>query len=111
MTIACRPEAKCEEHMCDGSGWRNVGWHLQTPCCCKAGRAHKAASMCGICNGTGKRTIDVPVYGNPSEVDQMDVDCICNPAPTDDDLPEWWDLDIPGVDYDPPFRGNSYEGL
>lgn len=32
---------KCPLHMCDGSGWRDVGWHLLTPCYCAAGRARK----------------------------------------------------------------------
>lgn len=29
---------KCEQHMCDGSGLRDVGWHLLSPCYCEAGR-------------------------------------------------------------------------
>ncbi len=33
----------CEQHMCDGSGWRQAGgWHLLSPCYCEKGRAEKA---------------------------------------------------------------------
>jgi len=35
--------AKCQYHMCDGSGWRIPGWHLYRPCYCEAGRANRDA--------------------------------------------------------------------
>ena len=36
-------KAKCQYHMCDGSGWRIPGWHLYRPCYCEAGRANRDA--------------------------------------------------------------------
>ena len=43
--------------------------------------------MCSACNGTGRVEIDVPVYGNPGDVQQIEIDCRCQPpAMTDDDF-------------------------
>lgn len=42
---------------------------------------------CRDCNGTGRVEIDVPVYGNPGDAQQIEIDCRCQPpAPTDDDF-------------------------
>jgi hypothetical protein len=42
---------------------------------------------CEICKGTGYIVVEVPVFadGGYSDVDQLIVNCHCNPAPTDDD--------------------------
>ena len=47
------------------------------------------------------RTIDVPVYGNPGEVDQMEVEIDAPPEPDED-----WD-DVPGTAYDD-FHPTTY---
>lgn len=46
--------------------------------------------MCPSCNGTGYRTIEVPVFrdGGYSDVDQIERPCACNPDPSDDDAPD-----------------------
>jgi hypothetical protein len=61
------------------------------------------------------RVIDVPVHGNPSEVDQMEIEIDAPPELTDEDVPNWLDdfgypgetpypadLVLPVIDYDPP---------
>jgi hypothetical protein len=69
--------------------------------------------MCDLCNHTGYRTAEVPVFrdGGYSDVAQITDRCACNPDPSDDDLPEWWDCDLPGIDFDVPFCDARYEGM
>lgn len=43
--------------------------------------------MCDLCNHTGYRTVEVPVFcdGGWSDVEQATDRCCCNAAPTDED--------------------------
>jgi hypothetical protein len=43
--------------------------------------------MCDLCNHTGYRTAEVPVFrdGGYSDVEQIADRCACNPEPTDED--------------------------
>ena len=55
---------------------------------------------CPVCGGSGSIVVEVPVFadGGYSDADQVTGPCNCNPDPTDDDLPEWWDDDLPVID-------------
>ena len=63
---------------------------------------------CPVCRGSGYRTVDIGTITIP---DFVDVPCRCNPEPTDADAPDWWDMDLPGVDHDRRFNDARYEGL
>ena len=52
--------------------------------------------MCAICQGTGYVMQDI---GTATLPDWVEIPCWCNPAPTDEDYP---DFDCPVVDYDVP---------
>lgn len=49
--------------------------------------------MCSCCQGTGYIVVEVPVFadGGYSDVDQIEAPCHCNPDPTDQDRPSWFD--------------------
>ena len=56
--------------------------------------------MCDICQGVGYVMQDV---GTATIPDYIEVNCACNPAPTDEEAAAWEDVrDLPIVDYDVP---------
>jgi hypothetical protein len=68
---------------------------------------------CPECRNSGRIVLELPVFadGGYRDVEQIDAPCACNPDPSDDDLPEWWDCDLPGIDFDVPFCDARYEGM
>jgi hypothetical protein len=72
-------------------------------------------SICSDCKGVGYRIVGVPVFrdGGYSDIDYFDVNCECNPDPTDFDAPHWADDEPRGTAYEDfhPFRDGQYAGL
>jgi hypothetical protein len=58
--------------------------------------------MCTTCKGVGYVEKEVPVFtdGGYTDVDQITVNCDCNPEPSDDDAPHWASDEPRGTAYD-----------
>lgn len=48
--------------------------------------------MCSLCDHSGYRTVEVPVFadGGYSDVNRIEALCACNPDPTDADWTDQW---------------------
>jgi hypothetical protein len=73
-------------------------------------------TICPTCSGVGYIEKVVPVFadGGWSDVEEVTVNCECNPDPTDADAPHWAAGEPRGTaweDFNPPFNDRQYAGL
>jgi hypothetical protein len=65
--------------------------------------------ICPTCRGGGYRTVTISVpYDGAILPDYIDVNCECNPDPTDED---WEPRGTAWEDFNPPFNDRQYAGL